>query len=83
MSFKKYTEYAAGSCPQSRICRYTYGPSETPSAILQISHGMCEYVERYEHFIEFMTENNSLVCGNDHLDTRAQSKILTALDSLR
>ncbi len=35
--------------------------------ILQISHGMIEYVERYEHFAEYLTENGFIVVGNDHL----------------
>ena len=35
--------------------------------ILQISHGMVEYIERYEEFAEFMTRQGFLVAGNDHL----------------
>ena len=36
-------------------------------AILQISHGMCEYIGRYYHFAEFLTSHGFIVCGNDHL----------------
>lgn len=36
-------------------------------AILQISHGMIEYVERYEEFAQFFNANGILVIGNDHL----------------
>jgi len=35
--------------------------------ILQISHGMIEYIERYEDFAEFLTDKGFLVVGNDHL----------------
>lgn len=35
--------------------------------ILQISHGMIEYVERYEAFANFLTDRGFLVVGNDHL----------------
>ena len=35
--------------------------------IIQISHGMCEYIERYEHFADFLTSHGYIVCGNDHL----------------
>ena len=35
--------------------------------ILQISHGMVEYVERYEDFAGFMVSQGFLVVGNDHL----------------
>lgn len=38
-----------------------------PIAILQLSHGMCEYFERYEWFCEFLCNNGVIVCGNDHL----------------
>lgn len=56
----------------NRIQYYVYypkgkAPKETPRAIVQISHGMCEFMERYEGFSEFLTQNGMLVCGNDHL----------------
>ena len=35
--------------------------------ILQISHGMVEYVERYEEFAEYLTKQGFLVVVNDHL----------------
>lgn len=41
--------------------------TQKPKAIVQISHGMCEYVGRYEDFAEFMVQNGYAVCGNDHL----------------
>lgn len=36
-------------------------------AIFQIVHGMIEYIERYEDFANFLTENGYLVVGHDHL----------------
>lgn len=41
--------------------------SRTPKAILQIVHGMAEYIERYDEFAQFLNENNILVVGHDHL----------------
>ena len=38
-----------------------------PKCILQISHGMCEYIGRYADFAAFMAQNGYAVCGNDHL----------------
>ena len=35
--------------------------------IIQIIHGMEEYVERYEDFASFMTSNGFIVTGEDHL----------------
>lgn len=36
-------------------------------AILQISHGMQEYIERYEAFAEFLTAKGYMVVGHDHI----------------
>ncbi len=35
--------------------------------ILQITHGMVEYIERYDDFAEYMTRQGYLVVGHDHL----------------
>ena len=49
-----------------------HGVSWTPesgeyTAVLQICHGMTEYVERYHEFAAYMTEHGYLVVGHDHL----------------
>ena len=36
-------------------------------AILQITHGMVEYIERYADFAEFLTKNGYMVVGHDHI----------------
>ena len=36
-------------------------------AILQITHGMIEFVERYRPFADFLTQNAFMVVGHDHL----------------
>lgn len=48
-------------------------PGVEPKAILQISHGMCEYIGRYRDFAAFMARNGFAVCGNDHLGHGATS----------
>lgn len=48
-------------------------PDVAPRAILQISHGMCEYIERYDDFAGYMARNGYVVCGNDHLGHGATS----------
>lgn len=40
---------------------------DKPRAVLQIAHGICEYVERYDHFAQWLAERGFLVVGNDHL----------------
>jgi alpha-beta hydrolase superfamily lysophospholipase len=42
-------------------------PEGEPIAILQIIHGMQEYVDRYEEFANYLAERGILVIGNDHL----------------
>ena len=51
---------------KTQVAGYYYTP-ETPKAIIQISHGMCEYVERYEPMIDVLCGAGYAVCGNDHL----------------
>ncbi|MBU3804040.1 MAG: lysophospholipase [Candidatus Cellulosilyticum pullistercoris] len=42
--------------------------SDCPTlAILQISHGMIEHIERYDDFANYLAEKGILVVGNDHL----------------
>lgn len=45
---------------------YIYTP-DRPKAAVMLSHGMCEYLERYEEFARFLCENDIALCGNDHL----------------
>ena len=67
MNYTKEVHKTKSSNGQTNITYYIYKPLDEPKAILQISHGMCEYLERYEDFIDFLTGNRILVCGNDHL----------------
>lgn len=36
-------------------------------AVLQLTHGMVEYIERYDLFADYMTKQGFLVVGHDHL----------------
>lgn len=42
-------------------------PEQEPKAVVQLAHGMTEYIDRYEEFAEFLAEQGILVVGNDHL----------------
>ncbi len=44
-----------------------FNPVSPPKAVLQITHGMNEYIGRYREFAEYLAENGFAVCGNDHL----------------
>lgn len=40
--------------------------SEKPKAIVQLSHGMVEHINRYNEFAQFLVEQGIFVYGNDH-----------------
>ena len=42
-------------------------PEGQVRAVLQISHGVAEYVLRYEPFAEYLTARGFAVVGHDHL----------------
>ena len=42
-------------------------PEGTVRAVLQISHGMVEYIGRYDRFAQYLNEHGFYVVGNDHL----------------
>ncbi len=44
-----------------------YRPDSEPKGVLQIAHGMCEYIGRYDDFAAYLAKNGFVVCGNDHL----------------
>ena len=53
---------------RNTVAAWAYSmPDVQPKAVLQIAHGMCEYVGRYQDFAAFMAQNGLVVCGNDHL----------------
>lgn len=49
------------------LAAYAILPASSPRAMVQISHGMCEYFLRYEGFAEYLAEQGILVFGHDHL----------------
>lgn len=54
---------------KSRLHAVRYTPDNVNDirCIVQIVHGMAEYVERYEEFARFMTDHGFVVVGEDHL----------------
>ena len=41
-------------------------PDDKTEAVLQIVHGMQEYIGRYEDFAHFLCDNHIAVVGHDH-----------------
>lgn len=67
MAFEKISGYFDSTNGTDRVAYYIYEPASAPRMIVQIVHGMCEYLERYEDFAGFLCSNGILVCGHDHL----------------
>ncbi|MBR5637464.1 MAG: alpha/beta fold hydrolase [Pseudobutyrivibrio sp.] len=42
-------------------------PDGEPVAVLQLVHGMLEYIERYDEFATFLAEKGYVVVGHDHI----------------
>ena len=51
---------------KTKVSYYVWAPKK-PRAIIQIAHGMCEYVERYAPHAEFFCSQGFVFAGNDHL----------------
>ena len=47
----------------ARLCM----PDGEPRGIIQIAHGIAEYIDRYDPFMQFLAENGFIAVGNDHL----------------
>ena len=50
-----------------RIHAYCWKPEEKPKAIIQIIHGIAEYVARYDHFARYLNQLGYLVVADDHM----------------
>ena len=52
----------------TEVAYYIFTPKNiAPKAIIQLSHGMCEYVLRYQGLAEELCRYGYIFCGNDHL----------------
>lgn len=59
---------------KNTVAAYWYHDEQVkPKAVLQISHGMCEYIARYDDFAEYLCWQGYAVFGNDHLGHGATS----------
>ena len=65
---KKEEFYFDSRDGRNKIHAVRYLPEEVDvTCVLQIVHGMAEYIERYEAFAKFMTDRGVVVTGEDHL----------------
>lgn len=52
---------------ESKIHARKWIPEGEIKGVLQLVHGMVEYIERYDEFATFMAERGFLVVGHDHI----------------
>ena len=52
---------------RTRIHAIEWIPEGEVRAVLQIAHGMVEFIDRYDRFASFMASQGFYVVGNDHL----------------
>ncbi|MBE6671253.1 MAG: alpha/beta hydrolase [Ruminococcaceae bacterium] len=79
MAYTKEQKSFISEDKQTEIVYYVYTPDKTPKAVFQIIHGMCEYMERYEHFAEYLCDKGIVVCG---CDLRGHGKSAKTKDEL-
>ena len=61
------TEYYSSSDGRTDIYVAVWEPGGEPVALLQVVHGMAEFIDRYDRFARVLAEHGILVAGNDHL----------------
>ena len=67
-SLVKYEELTYLSADgDTAVHAYIWVPAQKPLGIIQLSHGMCEYILRYEAWARRFAAAGYVVCGNDHL----------------
>ena len=62
---KEFTFLSSNNKTNIRAVEYI--PEQEIVAVLQIAHGMVEFIDRYEDFANYLNSKGILVVGNDHL----------------
>ncbi|MGM9550597.1 MAG: lysophospholipase [Faecousia sp.] len=55
------------SCGAGKIHGCRWSPEGEPKAVMQIIHGIAEFIERYDGFAEFLTRRGFVVVAEDHM----------------
>ena len=59
--------YFDSSTRKNRIHARKCTPDAQPRAVIQIVHGIAEYIDRYDDFMSFLAQNGFVAVGDDHL----------------
>ncbi|MBQ1311332.1 MAG: alpha/beta hydrolase [Blautia sp.] len=52
---------------RTKIHAIRWDPEQKPAGIVQIIHGMIEFIDRYDAFAKYLAEHGFLAVGEDHL----------------
>jgi len=67
VNMKKNFRYLSNDGKTNIHCALWMPKTKEFTGILQISHGMVEYIERYSTFAEYLNQRGFIVVGHDHL----------------
>ena len=68
MSINKSEEWFLSSDTETSVFLRVWEEDDgQPRFALQISHGMCDYADRFDGFAQFVCSHGGVVFGNDHL----------------
>ncbi|MCM1578520.1 MAG: lysophospholipase [Ruminococcus sp.] len=67
MNYTKTTGFFPSSNRTDKVAYYIYKPAGEVKGLVQLSHGMCEYIARYEELIDFLCGNGYAVAAHDHI----------------
>ncbi|MBD5118037.1 MAG: alpha/beta hydrolase [Clostridiales bacterium] len=64
----EFTEFTFPSKDGAHKCHTSlWTPDGKPRAVVQIVHGVADYMGRYDHFARYLADHGFVVCGEDHL----------------
>ena len=64
---KRFEFFYQSADNKTKIHAVKWMPEREPVGIIQIAHGVTEYILRYEEFARYLTDSGFIVVGNDHL----------------
>lgn len=66
VTFNEFTFPSASGC-NTLVGGVWQDDAKKPAAVVQLSHGMCEYIGRYDDFARYLVSCGYAVIGHDHL----------------
>ena len=84
MSVKKRSISFDSADGHTKVAAYLYtDAARPPRAVVQLSHGMCEYIGRYDDFAAYLCGQGYAVCGTVRRQTAGRLAILPITAALR